>query len=391
MEFDINKAARDQYEYVVSIRRQIHEHPEKGMAEYETAKLIRRELDNMGIPWVEATPTGTIGIIRGNGTSDKILALRADIDALEMEEKTGLPFASKIPGMMHGCGHDMHPAMLLGAAKVFLEMGTENIPGTIWLLFQPGEETTLGAKYVVESGALDGIDAIYGQHIWMTGETGVIMSRPGGMMAGAVFFTIRVTGKGGHGSDISACTDALLPLAQIAVALNTVVPQNITPTHAVTLCVGKLQSGSRANIVAGDGVIEGNIRFLSDEDGELLKTQIEKTAAGIASAYGVRAEVEFSVPIPALTNDENMYEIYRRAAAKAVGEENIRVLTPVMGSEDFSRYSKICPSLFAFIGGRNEEKGATSNVHTNNFNPDEDAMAVGTAMYVRFATEFFRS
>jgi len=385
----ITELAAKQHDYVVEQYHHLHQHPEKGLFEYETAKHIRRELDAMGIRWIPTADTGTIGILEGNGECDKILALRADIDALELDERTELPFASKVPGMMHGCGHDGHTAMLLGAARALQELGQENRHGTVYLLFQPGEETTRGAKKVVDSGELNGISAIYGQHLMMPCRTGKVLFRAGHMMAGARQFSIHVVGKGGHGSNLSQCIDPVLPALMIALGLESMIPQNVSPLREASLCVGAVNAGVRFNIVPEDARIEGNYRYFYHEDDALLQRRIRELAESTARAYGTEAQITFSDTVPPLTNDEKLAEILRGSAANVVGEENVNEAEPAMGSEDFSEFSALCPEVFAFVGIANPEKGITAGHHSSYFRIDEDALDIGVAMHIQFVLNYF--
>lgn len=381
--------AAKQHNYVVEQYRHLHQHPERGLLEYETAKHIRQELDAMGIRWIPTAETGTIGILEGNGKSDKILALRADIDALELTERTNLPYASKVPGMMHGCGHDGHTAMLLGAGKALQDIGQENRDGTVYLLFQPGEETTKGAKKVVDSGELKGIDAIFGEHLMIFGETGKIFSRSGRMMAGTRSFTIRITGKGGHGSDLSCCVDPVLPALMIALGLETLIPHTIFPLNGSSLCVGAVNSGTRFNIVPEDAEILGSYRIFEREDDDTLQRRIQELVENTARAYGTPAEITFSALVPPLINDASLSEILHTSAAAVVGEENVPPMEPVMGSEDFAEYDALCPIAFALVGIRNEKEGITAGHHSSFFRIDEDALDIGVALFLQFVQDYF--
>lgn len=385
----VTTLAKSQHNYVIEQYHYLHQYPEKGLFEYETAKHIRQELDAMGIRWIPTTETGTIGILEGNGKCDKILALRADIDALELEELTDCEFRSKIPGMMHGCGHDTHVAMLLGAAKALQELGQEKRDGTIYLLFQPGEETTEGAHRVVLDGKLDGISAMYGQHVWAGMDVGTVMSRAGHFMAGSRAYTIKIQGKGGHGSDLSACIDPGLPASMISVALQSIVNNNVRALDTVSLVVGQVSSGSRQNIVPENAVIQGNIRFLDRKYDDIVCQRIREVAENIGKAFRVEVEVIFSAIVPPLDNDETLYQFMRQSAVDVVGAENYNDVEPILGSEDFSEYSVLCPTVFAFVGVRNEEKGYVAGQHSPYFRADEDGLDIGVAMHVQFALNYF--
>ncbi len=366
-------------------------HPEKSLEEFETAKRIRAELDAMGIPWIEATPTGTIGIINGNGKCGKTIGLRADIDALEVTETNGTEFDSQVPGLAHACGHDSHASMLLGAAKVFKEIGFENIPGRIYLIFQPAEELACGAEMMVKTGKLNDMDAVFGQHIWAPENSGSIFSRRGPLMAGATMFKITVNGKGGHGSAMDRCKDPILGAAAIEMALQTVVSQDVSGNDQASLCIGKMWGGTRFNVVPDQAFLEGNIRYLQLEAGDVMKKRIAEIVEFTAKSYGLTADLEIMLDVPPTYNDDEMFELIKAAAVKLLGKDGFCEPLPNMGSEDFPHYAEICPAGFAFVGSKNEAKGIVCAHHTSTFRIDEDALPGGAAMYVQVAMDYFDS
>lgn len=388
--FDVNALALQYNDYTVDLRRYFHRNPEPSMKEEGTAKRIREELDRMGISWFSATETGTVGVIEGDGTCpENILALRADIDALELTELVEWDHKSQIAGMMHGCGHDAHTAMLLGAARILKDKVKGKFPGTIYLLFQPGEESTLGAKYVVETGVLDGIKAIYGQHLWSYYDTGKLLTRGGRMMAGAKMFDIYFTGVGGHGSSLDKCVNPLIPAAVTAMSLQTIVSQNVNAKDIASLCVGQINGGSRNNIVPESAHLGGNFRTFSRETEETVCKRICQIAEHVSAAYDVKAEVTFSRSIPSLHTDPALTKVLEGSLRKVVGEENLVELPIEMGSEDFSEYGVLCPCVYSFVGCRNDEKGCNAGHHSGYFKVDEDSLKYGVAAYVQFVLDYF--
>lgn len=382
--------AEAQQDYVIKMRRHFHRHPEPSFKEFETAKVIRAELDSMGIPWIQASETGTVGVIEGNGDCpENILVLRADIDALELAELAESDYRSQVPGMMHGCGHDAHAAMLLGAAQILKDVLLGKFPGKIYLLFQPGEESMSGARRIIESGVLRSAKAMYGQHIWAYYDTGILLTRTGYMMSGARMFHIRFVGTGGHGSSLDKCDNPLTAAAATTLALQTIVSQNVPAKEIASLCVGQIVGGSRANIVPETVTISGNIRAFSSEIDDLICRRICEVAEYHAMAYGVKAKVDFDTKIPPLDADPRLTALLENALRKVVGPENVREMAPDMGSEDFAEYAEICPIAFSFIGCRNKEKGCIAGHHSGYFSIDENAMINGVAAYVQFAADYF--
>ena len=276
---DVMKLAKEQHSYVVDMRRHFHRNPEPSFKEFNTARKIRSELENMGIEWISACETGTVGIIHGNGDDpENILCLRADIDALELEEKTGCEYSSLTPGLMHGCGHDSHMAMLLGAARILKNNFEGTFPGTLYLLFQPAEENGNGAMAVIRSGALDGIKAMFGQHIMSYYDSGEMLNRIGPTMAGASFFHIDFKGKSGHGSIPASGINPVTPALMTALGLQTLVGLSIDPREIASLNIGQVTSGWTHNIIPETAHIEGCIRTFSKENDKLLQNAVQQWA-----------------------------------------------------------------------------------------------------------------
>ena len=370
-------------------RRCIHANPEIGLQEFETTKLIRDELDKANIKWIEASETGTIGIIEGNPNSDNILALRADNDALRIEELVESEYKSKNKGLMHACGHDAHTASLLSAGKILKENFEGKFDGKIYLLFQPGEESTIGAKTVIKSGAVNNVKAFYGQHVWSPLEIGKIVTRANAFMSGAKVFYIHVLGKSGHGSTLEKTRNPLVAASSIVLALQTIVSNNVSALESGVLCVGGISGGNQFNAIPEKCEIMGSIRYMNKQMAQNLCQRIEEIAINTAKVYGCEAQVEYGGSLSALNTDENLTKLVYKAAEKVVPKENVSEWKLELGSEDFAEYCDIAPCAYAFIGCRNEAIGANQAHHNAYFKIDEDCLDILVATYIEFAKEYF--
>ncbi|HAQ41169.1 MAG TPA: amidohydrolase, partial [Clostridiales bacterium] len=278
-------------QYIIDMRREFHMHPEISMHEERTAARITEELTKMGIPCVSIAGTGVIGIIKG-GHEGKIIALRGDIDALSVTEKNDVPYKSQNKGIMHACGHDAHASMLLGAAAILNDMKDE-LNGTVKLLFQPGEEVAQGAKRMIEEGALNGVDEIFGMHVSGNIQAGKIAVGSGPRMASADMFKITVKGKGGHGSTPHLGVDALLAASAIVMNLQSIASREVSPMETVVVSVGKLVAGERFNVIPDEAVMEGTTRCFSYELRDRLPEMIKRIAKSTAETYRAEAELEY--------------------------------------------------------------------------------------------------
>ena len=316
---DIKELAHEVFPYVVEMRRDFHMNPEPSFEEHRTTKRIAEELDKMGIPYRLFEPTGLIGEIKG-GKPGKCIALRADIDALSIQEKTGLPYASQKEGYMHACGHDTHTAMLLGAAKMLVSVKDE-LCGTVKLIFQPAEELASGAKHIVAQGALDGVDAAFGQHIFSGIPAGTVAIGEGALLPAADYFRIDVKGKASHGALPDEGIDATVAASAIVLALQTVSSREYSPLDPVVVTVGTLHSGARFNIVSGEAVLEGTARVFNKEMHERMPEILGRIAENTAAAYRCEAKLDYQFKTEILVNEEKMTAIARGAAAKLVPED----------------------------------------------------------------------
>lgn len=385
----IKELVRDKHEYTLNLRRHFHVHPEIGLKEFETTKKIREELTKAGIAWIEASNTGTIGIIEGDENSDNILALRGDIDALNVNEPKTLEFCSQNEGLMHACGHDAHTATLLSAGIILKEQFEHKFPGKIYLLFQPGEETAAGAKTVIDSGALNNVKAFYGQHVWAPYEIGKVGTKSGPFMTGARIFNIDVIGKGGHGSELEKTNNPLVAASAIVLALQTITSNNVSAMDSAVVCVGGIHGGNQFNAICDDCKIIGTTRFTSKQMDESICRRIEEISENTAKAYGCKANVEYKGSISALRTDDKLTETVVHAYKKVVGDDNFIESELIMGSEDFAEYCDIAPCAFGFVGCKNDAIGANKPHHSSEFMIDEDCLDVSVATYIEFVKEYY--
>lgn len=386
------RALAEQYEsYIIEQRRWFHAHPELSWEEFGTTDHIQQELEKMGLEVhrFDGRPGCTAMIYGGKAAPGaKTVALRADIDALPVEEKTGLPFTSQNPGVMHACGHDNHMAMLLGAAKILTSIRDE-LPGTVKLLFQPAEETAFGAKAMIAEGVLNGVDAIYGAHIWGDFDAPYIDVSAGNRMACCDSFRIVVEGSSTHGSTPHLGIDAIVAAASIIMNIQTYVSRNNDPLNPLVVTVGKIDGGQRFNILANRVVMEGTCRTFSRKTLETIDKDLERIAANTAAAFGASASLEYQhLTTPVINEHEDLNRIARNAVIKLYGEEGLGHLPTMMGSEDFAFFMEEVPGIFGFIGSRDPEQGTIYTNHHEKYSAPEDVLQRGAAMYAQFALDF---
>lgn len=376
-------------EYIRERRRYFHQYPEISFEEVETTKRIAAELDKLGVDYEINTEknTGLVAVIKG-ANPGKAVALRSDIDALSVLEANTFDFKSRTPGSMHACGHDAHIAILLGAARMLLEV-REKINGTVYLVFQPAEEVGQGAPYMMRFGNwYQEVGAIYGSHVWSDLPTGYISVEPGERMAAGAVFTVKVKGVSGHAGQPQRTIDATIVAAAIVMNLQPIVSRFANPLDTVVLTIGSLQSGTRFNVISGEAVLEGTTRYFSEKVGVEVKEQMERIIMNTAAAYGATAEFEYELMIPATINDANVTKIAEGAAAKVFGSDKLMKMEKVMGGEDFAYYMQNKPGCYGFVGVRNEKVGAIYPHHSNNFNLDDDVLSLGAGVYAQFAIDW---
>lgn len=381
--------AKKHKKYIIDMRRHFHMYPELSMKEFDTSKKIKEELTKMNIPYTSVAETGVMATIEGEKPG-KVVALRADMDALELEEKNEVPYKSKNNGIMHGCGHDGHIAMLLGAAKILSEMKSE-IKGKVKLLFQPAEETAQGAKKMIQDGVLDDVDAIFGAHLWSELPVGKISVQSGSRMAAVDFFKILVQGKGGHGSMPHQGVDSVVAASSIVMNLQSIVSRELSPMDSAVVTVGKLEAGSRFNVLAQEGALYGTTRYFNPDIKERLPKIIERIAKKTAESFRAKASLEYKYLTPPLINNPRCSEIARGAVEKILGEDGIGNLPKMTGGEDFAFFMEKVPGVMAMIGTRNKEKDTCWPQHHPNYDIDENALISGAAVYAQFALDFLNN
>lgn len=369
---------------MVEIRRDLHRHPELGLEEHRTASRIQGWLDELGIEHVDGLAgTGVLGVIRGE-ESGRTVALRADIDALPLQEANEVPYASTIPGRMHACGHDVHTAILFGAARLLSERADE-FAGTVKLIFQPAEETVGGAKLLIEEGVLDDpqVEAVFGLHVEPTLELGRIGVRYGQRNAASDNLKIVVHGRSGHAAYPAAGVDAIVAAAHVVTALQTVISRNVDARDSAVVTLGTVQGGAQSNIVAGRVELTGTVRTLDPGVRERVLQRVREIAEGVAAGLGARAEVVIDPSYDPVINHDPMVDVVRRNAGVLLGEDNVSLLDrPSMGVEDFGYYLTRAPGAFYSLGVRNEATGIVHPLHHEQFDVDEESLAIGAAMQV---------
>lgn len=383
---NIAELSKKYKQYVVDMRREFHMHPELSMHEERTAKRIMEELTKMGIPCVSIAGTGVLGIIKGKYIG-KTIALRADIDALEVTEKNDVPYKSQNEGIMHACGHDSHAAMLLGAAGILNDMKDE-LKGTVKLMFQPGEEVAKGARKMIEEGVLDGVDEVFGMHVMGNFPTGKIAIGSGARMASADVFKITVKGKGGHGSMPHLAVDALLAASAIVMNLQSIASREVSPMDTVVVSVGKLVSGTRFNVIADEAVMEGTTRCFSYEVRDKLPEMMKRIIKSTAETYRAEAELEYNFLTAPTINNEASTERARKSIEKLMSKDAVMEMPKVAGSEDFSEFLEKVPGTFVIVGTANEAKGTCYANHHPQFDIDEDMLEYGAALHAQYTVDF---
>ena len=379
----IRDYAKDVYPHVVELRREIHAHPEEGMNTKNTASIVCRELDALNIPYKKIDDIGVIAEIKGTkGSSDKIVMLRADMDALCTFEKTDLEYKSQIEGKMHACGHDLHTSMLLGSANILNQI-KDQFDGTVRLLFQPGEEIAIGAKFLMEHGAMDGVGMGFGFHVDPLAPTHTVLAKPGSDWAAVDHFYITVHGTGAHGATPQDGYDATVAASAIVMNLQTMVSRECNPMNPLVVTVGSFHSGNAFNIISDTATMEGTCRSFDMETYELIPEAMERIVKNTAEAFHCSAEVRVDRLGGPLINDEHAYEVLKNSAKKVLlKEEDFKLAVPAMIGEDFAEYGKVAPIVFAHLGCDGEYP-----LHSSYVNFKEEAMETGMSVEVQFALD----
>ncbi len=386
----VKQLIAENYEEIVAIRRDFHQHPELSEQEERTMNKISEYLTDWGIPHqTNIGGHGVVGIIEGKGDCScqckyEAVGIRADIDALPIQEAADVPFRSVNDGVMHACGHDMHAAMLLGAGKVLKALEDE-FCGTVKLFFQPAEETVGGADQMIKDGCMEGpkVGAVIAFHVAPYLPTGTIEFCRGKMNAATCDLNIEVEGVSCHGAHPEGGIDAIVVGAQIVTALQSIISRNLSPTNAGIITVGQFHAGVKDNVVAGSAKLTGTLRALDPDTMKTLKNRVTATAEGICAGYGAKAHVNLVDGYPALINGDEICAEMEALAEEHIGRENIVYMPePSLGADDFAFFTQMCDGLYMNVGTNSGKEEHPQNIHNEWYNPDEEAMKNGMLMEV---------
>jgi amidohydrolase len=381
-------------ESLINLRREIHQHPELSFQEERTAQLIAQRLAELGIP--ARTGVAKTGVVAdlGHEAGAPCIALRADMDALPIQEQNDVPYASQVPGVMHACGHDVHVAFVLGAAQLLAEEAAAGrLPGRVRFLFQPSEESQddealSGAMRMVDEGVMEGVDAVVGPHVWTDLPVGTVGLRAGSSTAYPDKFELIIKGQEAHGAFPHRGHDAITMAAQVINALQTVITRRLDPTRAKVLTVGTIHGGTKDNIMAGEVRMTGTIRTFEPEVREALFVEMEQ-ACSVARALGGDFELEIIRGYIPVVNDPDLTELVRRVARDLLGAEQVRESALEMGGEDFSYFAREAPGTFFLIGGSTPGEPPRLHHHPE-FDVDERCLPLGAALLAEIAMRYLR-
>ncbi len=382
---------------MVADRRHLHEHPELGMQEYETAKFVVGRLRQLGLEDIRTgiANTGVTALIRGTNPNcpgaGKVVLLRADMDALPIEEENEVEYRSQNPGVMHACGHDAHTTVLLGTARILMER-RDQFAGTVKVLFQPCEEQPPGgANLMIEQGALEDppVDAAFGLHVAPDTEVGLVKVLEGPVSAASDTFFVEIQGRGGHGAYPHRGIDPIMAGARIIGALQALVSRETDPLERAVITVGSLQAGEADNVIPDTATMTGTVRTFSEATRERFARRIPEVITGIATAMRATATVDYQPGYPSMVNDVAMADLVRRAATDVLGAENVLRGTPMMGVEDMAYYFQRVPGCFWNLGVGNAELGIGTGVHHPRFELDEAALAIGVEVMTAVTLRYF--
>ncbi len=378
----IQELAKNYAKEFIEVRHHLHANPELSYKEFETSKFVQQKLQGWNIPFEIKATTGVIGLIKGKNPGKKVIALRADMDALPITEENDIDYRSKNIGVMHACGHDVHTTCLLGAAKILNELKNE-WEGTVKLIFQPGEEKNPGgASILIKEGVLENPkpEKIFALHVHPGVEVGMLSFRNGMVMASADEIYISIKSKGGHAAAPQYTADTILIASHLIISLQQIVSRNNSPFNPSVLSITSFQGGNTTNVIPSEVKLMGTFRAMNEEWRFKAHELIKKQTIELVKAMGAEAEIKIDVGYPFVLNDELLGNDARKKAEEYVGEENVETTELRMGAEDFAYYSHQIPGCFFRIGAGNKAKGITSGVHTPTFNIDEGAIEIGMGM-----------
>lgn len=386
---NIRKEIQSIESLIIDWRRDFHRHPELSFKEFRTAEVITAELQSMGLnPKINIGKTGLFADLKfGDGP---MIALRADMDALPIEETSGLPFSSKNKGVMHACGHDGHMAMLLGTARA-LTTGKKKYNGSIRFIFQPAEEGKGGAEYMIRDGCLNGVDEIYGIHVWNYQPLGEIGVKNGPVMAAADMFNIKIKGIGGHGAAPQGTVDAIVVSSYLIQALQTIVSRNTNPIESTVVTIGQINGGHNFNIISDEVNLTGTARAYTEENRQLIKSRMIEIIKGVESTFKAKIELDYTDGYPPTVNHKKQTSNVLKAASQVVGEKAKEPYLS-MGGEDFAYYLQKTPGCFFFIGSApNKSSLLETPHHCSHFDMDERALLIGPSVYLNLIDNLLKA
>ena len=378
----IQSLSRNYLNEFIEIRHHLHANPELSYQEFKTSEFIQQQLNTLGIPFQVMGKTGVVGLIEGKNPGSRIIALRADIDALPIAEANDVPYKSKVDGVMHACGHDVHTTCLLGASKILNQLKDE-WEGTVKLIFQPGEERNPGgASILIKEGVLENPapQGIFGLHVHPQLEVGKLSFRGGQVMASADEIYITIKGKGGHAAAPHLTTDTILIASHLIVALQQVISRNSNPLSPSVLSICSIQGGHTTNVIPAEVKLMGTFRAVDEEWRKTAHSLIYKISRELVHGLGEELDIHIDIGYPSVFNNEELNSNARKLAETYMGKENVETTEMRMGAEDFGFYSQKIPGCFFRLGVGNQAKGIGSGVHTPTFNIDENAISIGMGM-----------
>ncbi len=389
----IRREIREIEEWLRHLRRDFHRYPEPRFQERRTAAKVAEHLHSFGLEVQTGVGgTGVVGLFRG-GSPGKTFAIRADMDALPIQEETGADYASTNPGFMHACGHDAHMTMALGVARVLAESPEirSQIHGQVKFIFQPGEEGGHGAREMISAGAMENpkVDTIVASHVAPLipfGTVGIYLREA---CASADAFHVKITGKGAHAAYPHLSSDPIIGGAQLITAIQSIVSRNVDPSKGLVVSVTQVEAGTATNVIPDEMKIAGTIRALNEESRQLAIGRLEKLVQNICQAHGLRSEITFGDGYPIMINHETVSRFVAKIAAEMLGEDQVIIRQPKFGSEDFAYFLERCPGAGYELGCSNEAKGVTHMLHTSRFDLDEDVLPLGVELYLRLIEKYF--
>ena len=382
---NILEKAVDAKDYIIALRREFHESPELSLEEKETSNKIKRELDKMGIEYVVVGDYGIVATIEGKN-KDKMIALRADIDALPVQEECDISYKSKNNGVMHACGHDAHPAMLLGACKILKELKNE-LNGSVKLCFQQAEEIGKCHDDILNELSKYPIKSVFATHVWSSTETGKVILKKGAMMAASEVFRIDIQGKGAHGASPESGISPIIVASSIALNISVARAYEIDQLDPAVITLGCINSGAAPNIIPDTAFMLGTIRTFTEKTRKQMMSMLERIVEFNAVSFNATAKVTYLSQVDAVINDEQCTEVARESLKTLLGDNSLEESREVLGSENFGSYLKVYPGTIAMIGSKNSSTECDYPHHHPKFNIDENSLPIGTALYAQYAID----